>query len=156
MAGVILLEQFGEVISVDDATAVVKVRRHSACRECGRCGLGITGGEAIDPVVEVNNPIGARVGQVVKITMDTKKMLLVSFVVYLVPVLSLILGIILGQFMIDSLELAAEGRTGEIASIVLGIFLMVVTFVFIRRWDKKVGSSARFKPVAVSIVETKE
>ncbi len=150
------MEQFGEVIAVEDKVAIVKVRRHSACRQCGRCGMGITGGEAPDPVVEVKNPIGARVGQVVKITMETRQLLFISFIVYLLPILALIAGIVIGLGLADAFGLAAEGRIGDIISIGLGLFLMVATFFFIRGWDRRVAGSSKMKPVAVDIVEEEE
>ncbi len=150
------MEQFGEVIAVEDKMAIVKVRRHSACRQCGRCGMGITGGEAPDPVVEVKNPIGARVGQVVKITMESKQLLFISFIVYFLPILALILGIVLGMAFTDAFGLASEGRLGDIISVTLGLFLMIATFFFIRGWDRRVAGTSKMKPVAVDIVEEEE
>lgn len=150
------MEQYGEVIDIRDQLAVVRVRRHSACRQCGRCGMGITGGEPLDPEVEVRNPIGAQVGQVVRITMDTRQLLLASFIVYLLPILGLILGIILGGSLSGPLGLDFGGRGVDMAGVGVGVLFMAIIYYFVRRWDKKIAASHRFRPVAVDVVETEE
>lgn len=149
------MEQFGEVISVKDKMALVRVRRHSACRDCGRCGMGIAGGEPVDPEIEVRNPIGARVGEVVRISMDTRQLLAASFLMYLLPVIGLILGIALGQWAVLELELAA-GRGADLAGLGFGLFIMVLIYAFARRRGSKMAASSRFKPVAVAVVQERE
>ena len=150
------LEQYGEVIALKGQLAVVRVRRHSACSQCGRCGLGITGGEPVDPEVEVKNPIGAQVGQVVRITMDTRQLLKASFVVYLLPILGLISGILLGETLGGRLGLGLELRGVDLTGVGLGLIFMFAVYYFVRRWDKKIAENARFRPVAVDVVETAE
>ena len=149
------MEQFGEVIALGQGTALVRVRRHSACRDCGRCGMGIIGGEPVDPEIEVENPIGAEVGQVVKIRMDTRQLLAASFLMYFLPIVGLILGIVLGQWAAPSLGLEA-GRPAELAGLGVGLALMALTFAFARRRGGKMAASSRFKPVAVAVVTQEE
>lgn len=150
------MEQFGEVITVENDIAIIKVRKHAACHQCGRCSISITGGEPLDPVVEVENIVGARVGQIVKITVESKKLLFASFVVYLVPVLFLILGIALGPWLVEVSGLAPGARSGDLVGLGAGLALMVVVFFFIRQWDKKIASSNDFKPVAVAVVDVED
>ncbi len=150
------MEQFGEVITVENDTALIKVRKHAACHQCGRCSISITGGEPLDPVVEVENIIGARVGQIVKITVESKKLLFASFVVYLVPVLFLILGIALGPWLVDITGLAPGVKSGDMVGLAAGLVFMVVVFFFIRQWDKKLSSSDDFKPVAVAVIDVQD
>lgn len=147
------MEQFGEVIAIKEQLAVVRVRRHFACSQCGRCGLGIAGGEPLDPEIEVKNPIGAKVGQVVRITMDTRQLLMGSFVVYLLPIMGLILGILLGETLGPSLGLGFAFRGVELTGLALGVVFMMLVYYFVRRWDKKLAASGRFRPVAVDVVD---
>ena len=149
------MEQYGEVIAVMEGTARVRVRRHSACRDCGRCGMGIIGGEPVDPEIEVRNPIGAQVGQVVKITMDTRKLLSASFLMYLLPILGLITGVALGQGAALRLNLA-QGRGADLAGLALGLFIMALIFAFARWRGRRMTASPRFIPVAVAVVEAGE
>jgi len=149
------VEQFGEVIAVKEGAALVRVRRHSACRDCGRCGMGTAGGEPVDPEIEVRNPIGAVVGEVVKISMDTRQLLAASFLMYLLPVLGLILGVALGQWAALEFDLAA-GRGADLTGLGLGLILMALIYVFARRRGDRMAASARFKPVAVAVVEGKD
>lgn len=74
----------GIVIKTDTKTATVKVRRNSACgHDCGECRL-CDGGE-IKTVVK--NTVGAKEGDVVTIGTDSSKVLLCSFILYVVPIL---------------------------------------------------------------------
>ena len=79
--------QTATIIAIlDSSTAQVSVKRASACghdcTSCGACGI-------MDKplVIEVENTICAKVGDVVEIESETKKVLYLASIVYLVPVL---------------------------------------------------------------------
>lgn len=79
--------QTATVIAIlDNSTAQVSVKRASACghdcTSCGACGI-------MDKplVIEAKNAICAKVGDTVEIESETKKVLYLASIVYLVPVL---------------------------------------------------------------------
>ncbi len=79
--------QMATVISVShNGTAQVSVKRASACghdcTSCGACGI-------MDKplVIDVENTIGAAVGDTVEIESESKKILYLASIVYLVPIL---------------------------------------------------------------------
>ncbi len=146
------LEQFGEVISTDHDTAVVKIRRHSACSQCGRCGMSMTGEGPVDSLVEAKNPLRARTGETVRITMKSRQLLLIAFVVYLLPVILLIAGIYGGQKAASAL-FAFQGRPAELTGLCLGVFLMAVSFFSIRSWDRRVAASPEYKPIITDVIK---
>jgi len=146
------LEQFGEVISTGYGIAVVKIRRHSACSQCGRCGMSMTGEGPVDSLVEVRNPLGARAGQTVKITMKSGRLLLIAFVVYFLPALLLVTGIYGGQ-KAASVLFAFQGRPAEITGLCLGVFLMVASFISARGWDRRVAASPAYKPIITEVIK---
>ncbi|MGI6096993.1 MAG: SoxR reducing system RseC family protein [Dethiobacteria bacterium] len=144
------MERYGKVIECHDDYALVRLRKHIACAGCGRCG-GILGGpETKDQLVEVSNPIGAEVGQHVKVESDPRQMLFVAFMLYLVPVLVFIGGVLGGAYLYTFLGFS---DSSEFFGFVAGLALMAFVFYLLRRWDRSVSKSGRYRPVVSSIVE---
>ena len=55
------MNQQGFIVEiVDDKTAKMRMQRHSACASCGKCAKLTS--ESQDLIVEVDNQIGAKVG----------------------------------------------------------------------------------------------
>ncbi len=148
------MDRVGTVVEVKTRTAIVKLRRHLSCENCGRCG-GIFGGpDQLDHLVEVLNPIEARVGQRVLITADDRKVIFVSFMLYLVPLAVLLGGVFLWTYLHSRLEL--PGRP-ELPAVALGAILMALVYAGIRRWDKRIKDNPRYKPVISELLaETEE
>ncbi len=88
----------GIVIKTKGNTATVKIKRSSACgHDCGECNLC----KNPDIEVEILNPIGAVVGDRVKIGTDTAKVLKSAFLLYMLPVIgALAIYIVLSSFNI--------------------------------------------------------
>lgn len=76
---------------IDADHAVISVPRKSACgHDCEECaGCGVSGAAVRAKAV---NSVGARPGQKVVVQSDTKKMLRIVALVYLIPVVLFILG----------------------------------------------------------------
>ena len=144
------MERIGKVLEDRGEQALVLLKRHMACEGCGRCG-GILGGSDIkDEEVEVANPIGAIEGEMVQVEIDDQKVLLLSFVIYFVPVLALLIGLIFGQWVVINFGWTIEQN---LASVIFGFFLMFITFLFIRRWDQFIKKTNKYKPVITSLVD---
>ncbi len=74
----------GTVVRTRGDVATVSVRKTSACsHDCSECST------CTAPVfeTEVCNPVGAKAGDVVIIEADTRKILLLSLLVYMLPVM---------------------------------------------------------------------
>jgi len=144
------MDRVGMVIEVKRDTAVVRLRRHLSCEHCGRCG-GILGGpDQRDHLVEVLNPINARVGQKVLIAADDRRVVFVSFMLYLVPLAALVGGIFLGMYIFTRLGL--QGKP-ELLAVAAGLVLMSLVYGGLRRWDNRIKDSPRYKPVIAKLVE---
>ncbi len=147
------MDRVGTVIEVKPGTAVVRLRRHLSCEHCGRCG-GILGGpDQLDHLVEVLNPINARVGQKVLITADDRKVVFVSFMLYLVPLAALVGGIFLWMYI--SFRLGLQGRP-ELPAVAAGVVLMGLVYGGLRRWDNRIKDNPRYKPVIAELVDEPE
>ncbi|HHW74847.1 MAG TPA: SoxR reducing system RseC family protein [Firmicutes bacterium] len=147
------MERIGTVKEVKGETAVVHLRRHLSCENCGRCG-GILGAEdSRDHYVEVLNPIGAEKGESVLIEIGDRQALFIAFLLYLVPLGGLVAGIFLGFKLTAALgwesyrELVAAG---------VGFLLMGLIFALISLWDRRIKQSGRYRPVIIAQLQGEE
>lgn len=142
------MEHVGEVYEVNNGTAKIKVKRHSSCTSCGGCGILTAGGDK-EVSMEVPNPIGAKVGEIVRISVETDKVILASLIVYVLPVIVLVIAMyITQQVAINSGYL----ETAEVMSIGVGLGAMVLVFLIIRLLDKRIARTRKFKPRITEVV----
>ncbi|OGT89911.1 MAG: hypothetical protein A2514_00590 [Gammaproteobacteria bacterium RIFOXYD12_FULL_61_37] len=105
-----MIETEGTVVAVEAGLAWVETNRRSACGHCessGACATSLLANTFGNrPTrVEVENRIGARVGERVVLGLSGRGMLLGSFLLYLTPLAGLFAGALLGQYF--GLQLAA-------------------------------------------------
>ncbi|WP_309249433.1 SoxR reducing system RseC family protein [Clostridium estertheticum] len=97
-------EEEGIIIEIyENNIAKVKVGRHNECKNCGAC----QGDNSV--VIEAKNPIGAKTGQKISFQMKDTNMLMAAFVVYIVPLVAVVLGILIGQVIAAKLGYSVRG-----------------------------------------------
>lgn len=89
----------GIVVRIDAAGAWVKTIRSDACESCSSKAACHTMGGGREMEVAAANPIRARVGDRVVIKMDTPAFLKGTFLVYIFPVLLLVGGAAVGEWV---------------------------------------------------------
>lgn len=118
------MEGTGKIIAVKNDRATVLVRKSSACgHDCGECNL------CSNPeiTVEILNPINAVPGDMVVIGIPTSKVLLWTFVLYILP--------LIGAMAIYAV-LSVIVTYGVIKF--AGVFLWIVLwFVYVRNYSKR-------------------
>lgn len=91
------MRQIGTVESLYNNTAQIRIKRASACGEnCSSCKGGCVPTEIL---VKAKNHIGAKKGDIVAIEMESKKVLGAAALVYIIPLIFLIAGYILGEYL---------------------------------------------------------
>lgn len=142
------MERIGTVIEDKGETAIVRLRRHLSCKNCGRCG-GLLGAEdRREHYVEASNPIRARRGQSVIVEMDDRQALFIAFMLYLVPLAGLVAGIFLG---LKFASVFGWESTRELVPAGAGLLLMALIFSGISLWDRRVKKSGRYRPVITAL-----
>ncbi|MDD3307533.1 MAG: SoxR reducing system RseC family protein [Acetobacterium sp.] len=134
-------EETGIVIEISESKAKVKASRHGDCENCGVC----PGDNAM--VLEVQNPIGAKVGQRVAFEIQEANMLLAAFVVYILPLLALLAGAISGGVLGNNL-----GQNVLVCQIGGGIFFFAIAVVYMKRYDRAVKKNDNLLPVITKIL----
>ena len=88
------MKAIGKVLSVNDSNAVVLSQRNSACSSCHNCECHgschaelVFGNQSENVTVCAKNIIKAKPGDIVELESSTLKTLLVSFIVFVMPLI---------------------------------------------------------------------
>ncbi len=125
-----MIEEYGTVIELKEGqVAVVMCQRNSACDHCPSSGACNVGDDSETMLVDAFNAIGANIDDRVKVVTSTKHFLQSSFVLYIVPIIGLLIGALIGQ------ELGENSNFGidpSLLSALMAVAFLLVTCVIIR------------------------
>lgn len=110
----------GLVVAIDGGVVKVSMEANEACSSCSAkssCSMAPAGGQLVEFKAE-----GFRVGERVHISTDTRRLLLVSTTLYLVPTLLIIAGSF-GGFILLPTRLGVSPDMGGFIGVVAGILL---------------------------------
>lgn len=135
------IKEEGIVESISHRKAVVRIQKGGRCQSCGsREACGVSGGG--DMQIDLENELGAKVGDCVEISLPTRSLMKLSLLVYLLPILALILGAYLGRLV--GTEVLQSDAT--VISVACGAAAMAAAFFGLRWFDRRVQVSSRFRP----------
>lgn len=141
------MDQQGYIVEiVDNKTAKLKMQRHSACASCGKCA---TTSEKKDVIVEVDNSIGAKVGDRVEVNMESVNVLKAAAIVYILPLIGLLGGTIATYYILEGMGITSNI---EIISGAVGVILTIASFLILRANDKKFRDSKEYIPIVTKIL----
>ena len=115
----------GFVTEVDGEYAKVRPKRHTECDDCQAC-------MAPEMVILAYNPLKAPVGQEVRYHQAQQGILLIAWVLFVQPLLSVFLGLWLG-----SLAAPLLGWPSAATMVMGAAVLFAVAVVFVLRFDKR-------------------
>lgn len=145
------MEQQGYIVGIiDEKTAKLKMQRHSACASCGKC---TTTSEKKDIVVEVDNSIGAKLGDRVAVNMESMNVLKAVGIAYIFPLISLLIGTIGTYYVLQFIE---NIKNIEVISSIVGIIIMLISFFILRKNDSKLRESRQYIPIITKIIVSKD
>jgi len=126
----------GKVIEIQDRIAVVSITKGERCEGCSACqSFSIGKNENIE--LYAKNLINAQVDDCVVVEISPKRVVTSSLLVFILPIISLFIGYIVGaNFLVGLLsnQLSQEG-TG----IVSGFLFMFVMFLILFVIDRKIS-----------------
>ncbi|BBB89766.1 MAG TPA: SoxR reducing system RseC family protein [Methylomusa anaerophila] len=134
-------QQEGIVLEIIGDMAKVRTSRHSDCENCGAC----PGNTAL--VLDARNPLGAKKGQRVAIEVQEANMLKAAFVVYVLPLILTVIGVVAGsyiggQFHFDPLWFQIGG----------GAIAFIAALFYIKYFDRNARSNVKMQPVITRIL----
>lgn len=125
------MNQVGYVTKVDGDLAEVSVQRSSACgHNCGSC----KGGCSVQGVSIISkNVIGAKVGDYVEIRTNTEVVLKSAFILYAIPLIMLITGVLVGINIFQKVGFSNY----EFLGFLLGVAFLGLSYILLRVIDRK-------------------
>ena len=133
-----MIEEIGTVVELKSKlNAVVMCQKSSLCENCATNGHCTLGDDDKTRLIEVQNSLGATVGEQVRIATTTKSFLQSSFLLYIVPLIALVIGAVVGKLIGENMTV---GLKPDLLSAVFGVFFMAGSFVILR-----VGTSVLLK-----------
>lgn len=141
-----MIEEEGIVAEVEGDIAKVAILKKSACEQCAAAGVCHPGDQEY---MEASNPLGAKKGQKVKVVVAPQVYLKASIILYGVPMAALVGGAIIAKNL--AMQYGSEANS-DLWAFIAGMACMLVSFVFIRRYNKKVEKTREYKPVIVEIL----
>lgn len=141
-----MIEEEGVVAEIEDGIARVAILTKSACEQCAASGVCHPGDQEY---LEAANPLGAKKGQKVKVVLAPQVYLKASIILYGIPMAALIAGAIIGKNI--STRYVGE-QNSDLWAFIAGVACLLVSFLFIRSYNKKVEKTEKYKPVIVEIL----
>ncbi len=141
-----MIEEEGTVAEVEGGIAKVAVLKKSACEQCAASGVCHPGDQEY---LEAANPLGAKKGQRVKVVLAPQIYLKASIILYGIPMVALVAGAIIGKNI--AIRYAGEPNS-DLWAFIAGMACMVISFLFIRSYNKKVEKTQKYKPMIVEIL----
>jgi sigma-E factor negative regulatory protein RseC len=140
------MKEIGCVASVSGDAAMVAMPMSGECKKCGLCKQAADGREVL---LEARNDAGAREGDTVEIEIAAGRVLAAAFIIYMIPVLMTIVGFLVGSA-------AAGGDPEARLPIVLAVVFLVVSFVLVWQYDRRLRRTERRHAVVTRILSDEE
>lgn len=135
----------GIVTSIGPGTARVRTLPSEACNGCPSCGT--CNAQREDAEVEVINEVGAAIGDRILIDIKTSAYLKATFLLYVMPVIGLTAGAMLGMPVADY-----YGYDGSVCSALLGFGAFFLTVAFVRIQGNRMGRERAYRPQIVKVL----
>ena len=128
--GGFIMKEIGRVITIKDKLSLVEVGGiycHS-CLSKEKCFFH----REREKIVEAENLINAKPGDLVLIDIASKKYIFVTFIIYLIPVISMFIGALFGEYIFGKIYLKGE----NISSIIFGFLFLILSILIIRLFNR--------------------
>lgn len=123
----IIMEEHGTVVQRKERTVVIKAERTTSCDNCASKKSCHSGAGADNEIlIEAEDLLGAKVGDRVVFSVSAGSVLKAGVLIYLVPVLSFIGGVVLGQTVITG---ALPGYNADLVAGVTGVVFLALAFL---------------------------
>ena len=133
----------------ENGFAVVKTTGGEQCEGCKCHGACHALGGGTERKITAFNQVGATVGDRVIITIGSGSFIKASLVVYLLPVLALVIGALLGEKYSSQIW---PSVSPEMVSVVTGVTCLGVSFGAIRLFTSRLSQNQRYYPIIEEIL----
>ena len=125
----------GKVVGTDGKTLDVCFERPEMCAKCGAC----MGRKPHELTVGIEGK--AEIGDTVDVEMPDAKIVKVSLIAYIIPLIGLLIGLLIGQTLINN----------DIWAAVIGLIGLGAGFLIARTFDKRLGAQKEWQPKLLAV-----
>ncbi|MGC9002582.1 MAG: SoxR reducing system RseC family protein [Dictyoglomus sp.] len=136
------MKEIGQVIEKNGRILKVKFSSSEACHSCGLCKINEE-----DLALDVIDECNAKIGDFVMVEVEKKDFYQVTFLIYLFPLISFILGVLIGYLIGERYRLDTQ-----LLGLSIGLVFTVLSYPLIKSIYKKLSQKQKFIPVAKKIV----
>jgi len=126
--------QIGIVKEINDGKVFLAFQRSEACGKCGACGVLTKTHEMVMTIPDDDYHVGDKV----LVSIETRYFMLSAFLLYVVPLIGLLAGIIISS------ALGAEQIISAIIGLVSAAVLLVLLRLFKNRFEAMKSTSIKF------------
>lgn len=138
-----MIEQ-GIVEKIEENIAIVKIYKNASCDNCNLCE---SGGQPDERILKVKNILSSKKGDWVQIQIPSSTIVKSAFMIFFLPVVSLILGYFIGQTLGNAMEIYTD-----IPSIGSALLFTALSFWVIRKYDSKMSRDDKNLPMMIKIL----
>lgn len=139
------MEKRGIVLDISQEKAIVRILRSN---QCGKCNLLCArDNECHELVLDIPHGFILKVGDTVALDLDSSYLLLAAAIVYLLPLICLVIGVVLGTYVSDSI-----GISSNVMGLICGLLFASLSFIIIRVLEPRIASNKNFIPKLRSVV----
>ena len=140
-----MITENGIVTQATPGTAWIKTNRAAACESCtskDSCGTSHHGSKEMTVIVK--NTLGVKQGDTVVVGIETKPMIILSFLLYVFPIILLVIGALIGDSLAPVLQ-----TNHSLTAMVTGFSLFGVAFLIVRKKQAAMSQKDEYKPFLV-------
>lgn len=147
-----MMSTLATVIAVEQGTVTVSCQQQTSCGHCASrdsCGTGIVTkaipGRAHQVMLATDKPL--TIGEVVEIGLSEKSMLSSALLVYIVPLLFLVVGAVVGQWWFVDLA-----STSELGVIITSMVSAAIGLLLARQYAKRLDGNSDYEPSLIRVL----
>lgn len=138
------MEEQGIVVQNKKNTVLIKAHRTSACDSCAsKKACHTAGSNDSEILIEADNPIGANVGDRVVFTVGAASILKAGLLLYLLPVIMFIAGVVLGQILGESLF---PDQNRDLVAGITGVVFLAAAFGGLQIYSRIADKTKSLRP----------
>ena len=128
-------------------TAWVKTTKSGACKSCSARNSCHSHEDGKEMEVEAINHARAQVGQKVVLSFDTSPLLKATFLLYVFPIITMIIGAFVGQKLAPNFSF-----NPSIISAIFGFLFFGLTILFVRSKGNKLAQREEYRPKIIRVI----
>ena len=160
------MQEIAEVIEDKGQSVLVKIERHSACKKCDKKNCGLANHDQDEVIFEINKDNHKlkqrekiqrkfKKGEMVKLEMKEGNLIFSALIVYLFPLIALVMGYFITDWLNSEIGQITEGISGQNISIFGSLIFLGLSFLVIRKINNNLQSNKNFEPKIVKIMGKK-